>query len=186
MLLWEIRYNNFNPLLFVNGWAQCQEQEVCDLWSVGIPPNLTIPGLRSTRLFSHRVKGSFIFPNLTSPATVRLCALTGKGLGNAWLWDSLNNSDNVCPKLKSLFQGNAAQDSCSFPKRSITARGQSPGACSGGTLLFSEGCGSVQHVSCFSHVTTYWHSSPNICTLLRSMHAYTGDWEILFLSNLET
>jgi len=52
-------------------------------------------------------------------------------------------------------------------------------------VLFSAGCGSVQHVSCFSHVTTYGHSSPSICTLLRSMHAYTGDWEILLLSNLE-
>lgn len=142
--------------------------------------------MRSTLLFSHRVKEYFIFPNPTSPATLGFCTLTGKGLRDAWLRDSLNNSDKVCPELKSLFQGNAAQGSCSFPERSVAARSWSLGACSGGTVLFSESCGSVQRVSCFSHVTTYWHSSPSICTLLRSMHAYAGDWEILLLSNLET
>lgn len=31
MLLGKIRYNNFNPLFFVSGWVQCQEQELCDL-----------------------------------------------------------------------------------------------------------------------------------------------------------
>lgn len=31
MLLGKIRYNNFNPLFFVNGWVQCQEQELRDL-----------------------------------------------------------------------------------------------------------------------------------------------------------
>lgn len=186
MLLWEIRYNNFNSLLLVNGWGQCQEQELHDLWSAGIPPNLTIPGLRSTRLFSHRVKGCFIFPNPTSPATLRLYTLVGKGLGGMRSCETVWILLTMYAPNWSPFSRETRHRTAAPFERSVTACGRSPGAHSGGTVLFSEGCGSVRQVSCFSHVTTYRHSSPSVCTLLRSMHAYTGDWEILLLSNSET
>lgn len=134
-----------------------------------------IPGLRSTWLFSHSVKGCFTFPNPPRPATLRLCALTGKGFGDAWLClHSLNTFDNVCSQLQSVFPG-----SWLFPEKTVAARGLPPGAGPGGTVLCSEGYRSVQHVSCFSHVTTDWHSPPRRL-YPATLHAYTGTWRFEF------